>query len=266
MTDKNASIVASGVKKDIGCRVVLWDEDGGFSFYKSGKLYRRDLSLSDLRKQISCFVVHHSVTYRASHMYNGLNARGLSVNFIIDDDINDDGCATIYQCADIKDACWSHGPLNRAGPGVEISYMPQAWQDPNLYSERIQQKYDVLPHKLVEDMIRGHKFSKVFAPTDAQVKACARLLWGFSELFPDVKAEFPKRSNGEYIKAKIDNPNGFLNHYNITNRKVDAMGLDLEWLESEIERLRKLKDKEPIKIKFRLISRIFKRLMSRRIR
>ena len=42
---KNTSIVAAGEKFDVGCRVVLWDEPEGLSFYKTDNLYRRNLDL-----------------------------------------------------------------------------------------------------------------------------------------------------------------------------------------------------------------------------
>jgi hypothetical protein len=255
---KNTNIIACGEKQDIGCPVILWDDDNGLSFYKRNNLYIRDLSLKELRKVVKCFVVHHSVTYTAKSMYNGLNARNLSCNFLIDDDVDENGFATIYQCADIKDACWSHGPMNKDGPGVEISYMPQAWEDRNLYSEYWQKKLGVQPHKIVPDTVHGHKF-KVFAPTDAQVKSSIRLLWGFGKLFPGVKMQFPKDKNGKIIKttAEDDNKLGLLAHFHVTRRKIDPMGYPFEYVENEIAKLNESSKPKfplwPFKRLFRLI-------------
>jgi len=240
MTDKNTKIIASGKGFDIGCRVVLWNEEEGLSFYPKGSFYKRDISLDHLREIINCFVVHHSVTYTAHSMFRGLNARGLSCNFMIDDDINDDGIATIYQCADIKEGCWSHVPLNEEGPGVEISYHPEAWENSNLYSKYYQDKFGVQPHDIVSDKVHGYAFSKVFAPTKAQHEACARLLWGFTQLFPDIDPKFPRDNNGNIIKTTISNPEhykGLLSHYNITRRKPDPLGFDIEWVENRIQEL-----------------------------
>ena len=233
----NTNIIAGGERFDIGCRVVLWDEPNGLSFYKKSNLVKRDLSLKELQKYIKCFVVHHSVTYRAQHMYAGLNARGLSCNFMIDDDINDDGFATIYQCADIKDYCWTHKPLNSKGPGVEISYMPDAWSNPNRYSLNNLKKYKVESHSVLEDKIHGRNF-KVFAPTEAQIKSCIALLWGFSEFFPDVLSTFPQDADGNVIKTIVPNPNGFLAHFHITARKIDPMGFPFKRVEEEVKKLK----------------------------
>ncbi len=103
----NFSIVVAGQKFDIGCRVVLWDQIGGLSFYKSGKYLPRKSTLEQLQSQVNCFVYHHAASYTAKATHQGLLGRGLSVNFIIDDD-NNDGLATIYQCLDVKDCGYSH--------------------------------------------------------------------------------------------------------------------------------------------------------------
>jgi len=239
MGTKNTSIIAAGKKFDVGCRVITWDEEEGLSFYPKKHFYARNWSFKELQQKMKCFVVHHSVTYTAHSMFRGLNARGLSVNFMIDDDINEDGIATIYQCADIKEGCWSHYPLNEEGPGVEISYHPEYWDNPNLYSAYYQAKFGVQPHDVVTDVIRGRKF-KVFAPTEAQVKACIRLLWGFHELFPNVRPEFPKDENGNVSKVtRKEIQDGFLAHFHVSNVKVDPMGFPFERVEKEVEQLHK---------------------------
>jgi hypothetical protein len=134
---------------DIGCRVVKWDEPDGFNFIPKGKYNKRDISFEELSTQMKQFCVHWSVTYRASHMFNGLNARNLSCNFMIDDDVNDNGYATIYQCLPILYAGWSQGGVyNNMGPGVEISYMPQAWER-DMYTTLNQKKWNVPSHGTV---------------------------------------------------------------------------------------------------------------------
>lgn len=231
----NTSIVASGVKQDIGCRVILWDEKDGFSFYKTGKLTKRNSSYEKLQNEIDTFVIHHSVTYRASHTYNGLVGRGLSVNFIIDDDCNENGFATIYQCADIKDACWSHSPLNSKGAGVEICYHPTFWVDSTLYSETNQKKYKVPPHDVVESPFHGIT-KKVFAPTEAQLKSLTALLAGYCKLFPaSIKPDMPRNEKGEIITTVTDKWSGYiLAHMQITLNKIDPLGIKFEDLIHEV--------------------------------
>lgn len=229
---ENTSIIASGQKIDIGCRVILWDEADGFSFYKSGKYSPRSDTLEKLQKEIDCFVLHHSVTYTAKLTFGGLIGRGLSVNFIIDDD-NVNGYATIFQCLDIKDVGWSHKPLNFKGPGVEISYQPTAWTLPGAYSENNINKYGVQHHDVIEDTIHGVK-RKVFGPTEAQIKSCIALLSGFCQIFPLAVPEFPKDQSGKIIKTVSKNKKGLLAHFNVTGEKIDPMGFPFERVENEI--------------------------------
>lgn len=221
---------------DIGCPVIKWDE--GFSFIPRRKFNKRDISFNQLSHQITQFCVHYSVTYRASHMFNGLNARGLSCNFMIDDDINDQGYATIYQCLPIMYAGWSQGGgFNNLGPGVEISYMPQAWER-DMYTTALQKKWNVQPHDSIISAIHGTKL-KVHLPTKAQIASLIQLMWGFSELFPNVPAKFPKNPQGFPITTKLDHPEkytGFVNHFHLKREKLDAFGLDMEMLENEINK------------------------------
>lgn len=231
--DKNTAIVAAGQTADIGCRVVLWNEEKGFSFYGKGKFTPRNHDLDQLRKEIKLFVLHHSVTYTAKQTYSGLIGRGLSVNFIIDD--NDiDGYATIYQCLDIKDAGLSHGPFNKSGPGVEICYHPTAWKTPQAYSPENIKKYGVQPHPKMKDTIHRMPL-EVFGPTEAQVRSTIALLKGFCQLFPNIKPEFPKDISGQVVKTVIPDPKHIICHYNLTFNKVDPLGFPHEKVEKQLK-------------------------------
>ena len=229
------TIVACGQEADIGCRVIKWDEPTGLSFYTTKKYTGRNVDIDVLRQEVKTFVLHHSATYTAKHTYAGLISRGLSVNFIIDDDINDDGFATIYQCLDIKDAAWSHAPLNRRGPGVEICYQPMASTMAQAYSEANQNKYGVQPHEITSDKIHGQDI-KAFCPTEAQVKSTIALLKGFVELFPDVPGVFPKDKEGNIVKTAIVKPEeyvGFLAHFHVTRNKIYPLGFPFAPVEAE---------------------------------
>jgi len=232
----NNSIWAAGKSVNIGCRVVKWDEPGGFDFHPYGKYIKRNSSYEALQREIKQFTIHWSVTYRASHMYTGLKARNLSCNFMIDDDSNPGGCATVYQCLDMKHGGYSQGPgLNALGPGVELAYMPQAWEK-NMYSAWAQKKYDVPPHDTVTAPVHGTKL-KVYLPTESQMNALYSLIWGFSVLFPDVPLEFPKNAQGAHITTKLDNPEaytGLCSHYHLRRSKIDTAGLDYEEMEREL--------------------------------
>jgi hypothetical protein len=239
----NTSIFAAGEAVDIGCKVVKWDEPNGFSFYNSGKFIKRDVNLEQLQKQIKALVFHHTVDYRARITYSTLIARGLSVNFIVDDDINEDGHATIYQCLDIKDGGYSQKTpsytgcpqnyFNTFGAGIEICLNPVAFQKPDLYSETNQQKYHVTPHTVIDERVHGAAF-KVFAVTEAQMKSLAKLTNGYLQLFPNVPGKFPRDAVGNYNKLYMKDLlsfTGLINHYNLDKDKVDCMGLDLKAIE-----------------------------------
>lgn len=230
---------------DLGCRVIKWDEPEGFDFTKSWKFVNHNTNdLNALRKKISQFTVHWSVTYRASHMYNGLKARGLSVNFMIDDDCNDEGYATIYQCLPISKLGYSQGrhtdgrSFNDLGPGVEISYMPQRW-DADMYDPGDRKKWDVPEHDSKKAPIHGTQMT-VHLPTEAQMKSLKSLIWGFSELFPDVPMKFP-RDGDDYLYTVLKDPvghKGIVNHYNLKRGKIDCAGLDLKSIEDDVEEMK----------------------------
>lgn len=227
---------------DIGCRVLKWDEPQGFNFIPKGKYNKRDLSFEDLSLQIKQFCVHWSATYRASHMFGGLNARGLSCNFMIDDDVNDQGFATIYQCLPIMYGGWSQGGVyNNLGPGVEISYMPQAWEG-DQYGILARQKNKVPEHETGLGQVHGTKL-KVHLPTKAQMASLLQLMWGFSELFPEVPTKFPRTVQGFPMSTTLPDPekySGFVTHYHLKRGKIDVAGLDMEMIEHEVQLRKKL--------------------------
>lgn len=220
-------IVAANEKFDIGCKVILWNESPFYSFYPNKKFIARNLSLKDLKKQINGFCLHHSVTYNAKQTYVALVGRGLSVNFTIDDDVNEDGCATIYQHLDIKDGGYSQTPFNQTMPGVEISYRPERWQNANLYNEINIKNYKVQPHESGEDKIHNATL-KIFKPTQAQILAAAKLAAGISQIF-EFDLKFPRDKDGNIYKTEVpaDLKKGLINHYHITRNKIDPAGIDL---------------------------------------
>lgn len=243
----NTKIWATNDKSfDIGCKVVKWDEKEGFNFVPYGKYTWRNWDYDKLKEKITQFTVHWSVNYRAKSMYYGLKARGLSVNFMIDDDCNEDGFATIYQTLPIQHAGWSQGTangisFNQFGSGVEFALMPQAWEK-NMYSESNRKKFHVPEHETTIAPIHGTKL-KVFLPTKAQMSSLINLIWGYCELFPNVKPYFPKDENGNYITTTIKNAQdykGLLNHYNIKRGKIDTAGLDLNKIEETVYQIKEL--------------------------
>ncbi len=234
-TDKEADTF------DIGCRVIKWDEPGGIDFTKKAKFTNTGkTSVKDLQPVIKQFCVHWSATYRAKNMESGLNARGLSVNFIIDDD-NEEGYATIYQCLPINKLGWSQGShtngvsFNGLGPAVELSYQPAKWEE-DWYDANDRKKWNVPEHGSHQAKVHGTTLT-VHTPTEAQMKSLKSLMWGFSELFPNVPPKFPKDSNGKNITTVLKDPlayTGFVTHYQLKRGKIDVAGLDFDGIENDV--------------------------------
>jgi hypothetical protein len=228
-------IIICGQDYNIDCPTITWKDPGGMNAYQYQKFNSRNLNLEQLKQQTSCFVLHHSVTYTARSCYDVLINRGLSCTFLIDDD-NKDGYATLYQTLDVKEVAWSHGPLNSNGAGVEICYMPQAWENTNLYSEANRKKYNVPEHQIVEDTIQGRQI-RVFAPTQAQINTVECLIQTIC-LVLDLPASFPRDSQGNIIKSALLDPKshrGLLGHFNITIQKNDPAGIDLNSVENNVK-------------------------------
>jgi hypothetical protein len=226
---------------DIGCRVIKWDEPNGFNFISGNRYNKRNYDLKTLQSKIQNFAVHWSATYRAKHVFDGLNYRALSCNFIIDDDCDDKDFATIYQCLPIVYAGYSQGNgFNDLGAGVEIAYQPDFWTE-DRYDANDMLKWKVPPHKNTVAPIHGTKL-KVHLPTVAQMNSLKRLIYGYCKLFPNVKPEFPKNKDGSYITTTLNYPfnyKGLVNHYHLTRRKVDCAGLDMKDIEDEVKKMMK---------------------------
>lgn len=239
MANQNTSIWAAKTPFDVGCRVIKWDEPNGLSFYPSGKYVKRFLDLPTLQKRTKLFCIHHSNGYKTKDTYDTLIKRGLSVTFAIDDDINQDtNCATIYQFLDICDYAWSQKGFNDVGSGVEIALNPLAGQFPDLYSPENQQKYNVTPHNTVTETIH-HQAFKFFKPTDAQINALIRLIYGYLKAFPSLKPQFPKDASGNYNTNVVDlnQSINLVNHYSIDQEKIDCAGIHHAYIEQEVQKL-----------------------------
>jgi hypothetical protein len=237
---ENTSMVVCGEKFDVGCRVVLWDEPNGYSFYKFGTKYAgRNISFDNLKKDMHFIVAHHTATYNVKSTYTGIIGRGLSSNFIIEDD-NNDGFATIYQLLDIKDAGYSQKGFNMNGPGVEICYWPTVKDKPQAYSDHVINTMKVQPHTKMMDKIHGVNI-EAYCPTEAQMRSFAYLAQTFCATF-DVPGLFPRDKDGNYLKGILKDPSfkGLACHYNLTTneeRKIDPLGFDHKFVEDTISRI-----------------------------
>ena len=205
-------------------KVILWDEAGGL---KSNKGTYYDYSGREPR-DISMFVNHWDVCLSAKSCSSVLNKRGISVHFCIDND------GTIYQLADMQHGCWHAGShvINGNSVGVEISnafYLKyQDW-----YTKRFGARPVVSDVKVHGTTLEPHLD---FYPVQTEA---LKALWEAVSNACGIPLEAPTK-NGELDTSVNDEVKsgefkGFVNHYNITNRKIDCAGLDLVKLLNEVK-------------------------------
>lgn len=242
----NTCIVVCGKKYDIGARVVLWTEPGGFSAYDTtayevedrktgkvevvkGKRYKSRLALggtpdlAKLKKVVWQFGLHHSGLYRSKDTFATLQQRGLSVHFILDDD------GTLYQTLDVRERAYHIGGNNAMSVGIEIDSRAAAGQYPDAYDEAHQKKHKVGPRKVRLDTIHGMKL-KGFDYSDAQYDTLIKLAKTLVEIFPLIKPDFA-RKDGTIIKTALADPKkhqGFICHFQVTKQKIDPISFDFE--------------------------------------
>jgi N-acetylmuramoyl-L-alanine amidase len=249
---ENTSIVVCGRRFDIGTRVVLWDEHGGFNAYStapysvtqhdrrtgkdvkvvlaSGKRYGARTAIlqpgfEKLQVIVKQFFLHHSGLYHSRDTFHVLhNTRRLSVHVILDDD------GTLYQTLDLREKAWHGGVNNSVSVGIEIDSRADARKMPYAYDEAHRRKYRVGPRKVVPDVINGHRFLG-FAYSDAQYAALIKLARTMLNVFPRINARFPTDSDDKIIKATLSRPTdheGFICHYHNTTSKWDPVSFDYE--------------------------------------
>ena len=207
-------------------KVVLWSEPDGlickentYSSY-AGKVDRKP----------TYFVNHWDVCLSADSCARVLARRGISVHFCIDND------GTIFQLMDTQHAAWQAGSKkwNHASIGVEISnayYLKyQGWYEKNGFGPRP-----------VTDDAKCHKSTLDphldFYPVQLEA---LKALWSAIHKAIGIPLECPTDSKGELVttvdrRCERGEFKGFINHYNLTRRKIDCAGLDLVKLLGEIK-------------------------------
>ena len=130
----------------IGTPVVLWTDPGGYDAYRARRMLsepkeneplekqrygtrkvadaalaarvaHRGWTLDELQSVVRQFVVHYDVCGTARRCFKVLEARGLSVHFLLDVD------GTIYQTVDVKERAWHASQANDAAVGIEIAHI-----------------------------------------------------------------------------------------------------------------------------------------------
>ena len=208
-------------------KVVLWTESDGL-IIKSGKYYNNDYIKKD--RTPTMFVNHWDVCLSAESCASVLNRRNVSVHFCLDND------GTIYQLLDIQHGAWHCGNRsgNKNGIGVEIS---------NAYYLKYQTRYEKegFGSRPIQNngVVHGRTLDPFTWFYPAQIEAL-KSLWAAVSDGVGIPLTFPKNDDGSAntsvheacVNGKFE---GFCNHYNFTNRKIDCAGLDMQKLLKEAE-------------------------------
>ena len=210
-------IIANGLKHDIDWdKVVIYTQPEALELpsycYKTVKSERKP----------TMFMAHWDVCLSSKSCYKILIKRKLSVHFLIDND------GTIYQIMDTNHIAWHAGrrKVNNTSIGVEIS---------NAYYPKYQSLYvkNGFGERPVWDNSKVH--DKVLEPHlgfyPVQEKAFAALAKCLNKVY-NIPLEVPKVNNQLvktiYKDAKEAKYKGVVNHYHITERKIDCAGFKID--------------------------------------
>lgn len=207
-------------------KVVLWDEDGGLSCRPG--TYTSYAGKPDRNPHY--FVNHWDVCLSSESMSKVISKRGISIHFGIDND------GTIYQLLDTQHAAWQAGgrKWNHDSIGVEIAnayYTKyQAWYEKNGLGPR-----PVISKGSAKVHGRGLGEHLGFYPVQLEA---LKQLWIALHKGLDIPLEFPKDDQGEPVmtvdsRCEKSEFKGFINHYNLTKRKIDCASLDMSSLMAE---------------------------------
>ena len=167
---------------------------------------------------------HWDVCLSSKSMAKVIAKRGISIHFGIDND------GTIYQLLDTQHAAWQAGgrKWNHDSIGVEIAnayYTKyQGWYKKNGLSERpVFRKGEVSVH--------GRTLGEHMGFYPIQLEAL-KALWASIHKGLGIPLECPRDDSGDQIygvdkRCEESSFKGFINHYNLTRRKIDCANLDM---------------------------------------
>ena len=203
-------------------KVVLWTDAPGFKARSF-----RNLSGSEERKP-KMFVTHWDVCLNSTYCQKVLNKRGLSVHFLIDND------GTIIQTLDTQHVGYHAGSRHNSSTiGVEVSSAHdlkwQSWYERNGFG----------PRPIVKNAkCHGRRLNDFLGFYDVQEQALAAL-WEATSHAANIPLELPRTKDTVDTAVQAGGFRGFVNHYHITNRKIDCAGLDNERIMSMAHEIRR---------------------------
>mgnify|MGYP001263999319 CR=1 FL=1 len=211
-------------------KVVLWDDDGGLGC--ADGTYSSYAGKPDRKPHF--FVNHWDVCLSAASCAKVIKKRGISIHFCIDND------GTIYQLLDTQHAAWQAGgrKWNHDSIGVEISnayYTKyQDWYVRNGFGKRPVVKKG-------EAKVHGRDLGEHLGFYPVQLEAL-KALWAAIHKGVGIPLECPEDRHGNLVEAvdkrcEASEFEGFINHYNLTRRKIDCGGLELKSMLAQTKKL-----------------------------
>ncbi len=205
-----------------------------------------------LQDKVDQFVLHFDVSGTSRQCFKVLHdVRCLSVHFMLDLD------GTIYQTLDLKERAWHATTSNSRSIGIEIAnigaYAPTnqgpmaEWYQrdsnglpriviPARLGERGIRTPNFVPRpdrpEPVTGIVQGRELVQ-YDFTPEQYAALTRLTAALCKVFPKLKCDYPRDSDGQLIPRKLPDEElerfqGILGHYHIQSNKVDP-GPALQW-------------------------------------
>jgi N-acetyl-anhydromuramyl-L-alanine amidase AmpD len=205
-----------------------------------------------LQSVVDQFVIHFDVCGTSRRCFEVLqDRRSLSVHFMLDID------GTIYQTLDLKERAWHATIANTRSIGIEIANMgayPVDERNPlgDWYRSDSDGKVRlVIPgapkpgepdtsanvlrpirEEKIVGTIQGQKLVQ-YDFTPQQYEALTRLVATLCTVFPKIRCDYPKDTQGRLITHKLPDADlaryqGLLGHYHVQTNKVDP-GPAFQW-------------------------------------
>jgi N-acetyl-anhydromuramyl-L-alanine amidase AmpD len=208
--------------------------------------------LPTLQKVVDQFVIHFDVCGVSRQCFKVLqDYRDLSVHFMLDLD------GTIYQTLDLKERAWHATTSNNRSVGIEIANMGSYALDeknpldewyareasgktritiPTQFGDGGIRTKNFVGHPARSEPVHGSVQNKELVQYDftpQQYQALVKLAATLCKVFPKLKCDYPRDSNGNVIPKKLDdeelkNYEGVLGHFHIQTNKVDP-GPAFQW-------------------------------------
>ena len=215
---------------------------------------RKGWDVDALRKVVDQFVVHFDVAGTSKRCFDTLHdRRGLSVHFMLDLD------GTVYQTLDLKELAWHATKANQRSIGIEVANVGaypaneakesplstwyKAGADGQVHlaipggagaSGERHPEIDLCParNEQVVGEVQGQTLRQ-YDFTPQQYEALTRLTATLCTVFPNIKCDYPRGSDGKLVTKKLpdadyDAYKGVLGHYHVQTNKVDP-GPAFQW-------------------------------------